>query len=70
MATHVLLDLRHGLRTLLARPGFALVTILTLGLAIAAHTTLFGIVHALLLSPVRGIAAADRLGLFVWGESR
>ena len=61
MATHVLLDLRHGLRTLLARPGFALVTILTLGLAIAAHTTLFGIVHALLLSPVRGIAAADRL---------
>jgi len=57
----VLHDLRHGLRTLLARPGFALVTILTLGLAIGAHTMLFGVVHALLLSPVRGIGAPDRL---------
>jgi predicted permease len=54
-------DLGYGVRGLLARPGFAFVTILTLGLAIGAHTTLFGIVHALLLSPVRGIGSPDRV---------
>lgn len=61
MFGHMLRDLGYGLRGLLARPGFTFVTILALGLAIGAHTTLFGIVHALLLSPVRGIAAADRI---------
>jgi hypothetical protein len=54
-------DLGYGVRGLLARPGFAFVTILTLALAIGAHTTLFGIVHALLLSPVRGIGSPDRV---------
>lgn len=61
MFGHMLRDLGYGLRALLARPGFAFVTILTLGLAIGAHTMLFGVVHALLLSPVRGIGAPDRL---------
>ncbi|MFT3790560.1 MAG: ABC transporter permease [Rudaea sp.] len=61
MFNHTMQDLSYGLRTLLARPGFAFVTILTLGLAIGAHTTLFGVVHALLLSPVQGIGAPDRL---------
>ena len=57
----VLRDLGYGARALLARPGFSFVTILTLGLAIGAHTTLFGIVHALLLSPVQGVGAPHRL---------
>lgn len=61
MFNRLLQDLGYGLRTLLARPGFAFVTILTLGLAIGAHTMLFGVVHALLLSPVRGIGAPERV---------
>ncbi len=61
MSGQLLRDLGYGLRGLLARPGFAFVTILTLGLAIGAHTMLFGVVNALLLSPVRGMDAPDRL---------
>lgn len=61
MLAGILPDLAYGLRTLLARPGFVIVTVLTLGLAIGAHTLLFGLVHALLLSPVSGIGDADRV---------
>lgn len=61
MFGQMLRDLGYSLRGLSARPAFAFVTILTLGLAIGAHTMLFGVVHALLLSPVRGIGAPDRL---------
>ncbi len=61
MHSHVLADLGHGLRNLLARPGFTFVTVLTLALAIGAHTVLFGIVNALLLAPVSGIGEADRV---------
>jgi len=61
MFGQMLRDLAYGMRGLLARPGFAFVTILTLGLAIGAHTTLFGIVNALLLSPVQGIGTPERL---------
>ncbi len=54
-------DLAGGARSLLARPAFTLIAVLTLGLSIGAHTTLFGIVNALLLSPVSGIGQPDRL---------
>lgn len=61
MLQSLLHDLAGGARSLLARPTFTLVAVLTLGLSIGAHTTLFGIVNALLLSPVSGIGQADRL---------
>lgn len=61
MLAHLFKDLGYGLRTLLARPGFAGITVLTLGLAIGAHTLLFGIVNALLLAPVSGVGEADRV---------
>ncbi len=41
-------DLRYAMRTLLKRPGFALVTAATLGLGIGASTTIFSAVHAVL----------------------
>lgn len=42
-------DVRHSTRALARRPGFALVTVVTLGLGIGACTAIFSAVHAVLL---------------------
>jgi putative ABC transport system permease protein len=47
----VIEDLRHALRALAARPGFALVIVSTLGLGLGANVAIFSAVHALLLRP-------------------
>ena len=45
-------DLGYTLRQLRRSPGFALTTVLTLTMAIAANVVVFGVLNALLLHPL------------------
>ena len=42
-------DIRYGVRTLVKQPGFTIVALLTLSLSIAATTSIFTVVDAVLL---------------------
>ncbi|MGH9673956.1 MAG: permease prefix domain 1-containing protein, partial [Bryobacteraceae bacterium] len=46
---HLVQDARFALRSFRRNPGFALVSVLTLALAIGATTAVFAVVHAILL---------------------
>lgn len=62
----VLQDVRFAVRTLIRRPAFALVAIVTLALGIGGNTAVFSVVNAVLLRSLP-IPTADRL-VFVWGR--
>jgi predicted permease len=69
----LILDTRHAVRRLRKAPAFALTTVLTLALGIGATTSIFTLVHAVLLKslPVANPSALYRLGrethCCVWG---
>jgi predicted permease len=60
-------DLRYAFRQLLKNPGFTAVAVLSLGLGIAANTTIFSFVNILLLRPPP-VEAPDELWQ-VWREN-
>lgn len=60
MTAALLSDLRLAVRTLLQRPGFALVVVLTLALGIGGNAAMFGILSATVLQPLP-FAQPDRL---------
>ena len=53
-------DLRYGARTLLKKPGFTLIAIITLGLGIGANTAIFSLVNTVMFRPLP-VAAAERI---------
>ena len=61
-------DLRYGLRSLLKRPGFAMITVLTLALGIGANTAIFSVIYSVLIKPLP-FYRSDRIVL-LWGHDR
>ena len=54
-------DLQYAMRALIKSPGFALVGILSMGLAIGLTTNVYSSSWALLTRPIEGVAHASRL---------
>ena len=56
-------DIRFGMRSLLRRPGFAAIAVITLALGIGINTALFSVVNGVLLNPLP-FPNADQMVVF------
>jgi putative ABC transport system permease protein len=61
-------DIKYGIRTLLKRPGFTAIAVITLALGIGATTAIFSVVQSVLLRSLP-YGAGDRL-VMVWEHNR
>jgi len=64
----LLRDIRYAIRSLRRRPGFSLLVILVLALAIAANSSVFSIVNAVILKPL-SFREPDQL-VWVWSTRK
>ena len=65
---NLLRDIRYSVRSLRRRPGFSLLVVLVLAAAIAANSSIFSIVNAVILKPL-AFKEADRL-VWIWATRK
>src|SRR5689334_21948074 len=65
---NLLRDIRHSVRSLSRRPGFSLLVVLVLAVAIAANSSIFSIVNAVILKPL-AFKEPDRL-VWIWATRK
>lgn len=58
-------DLRYAFRTLLARPGFTAVVVVTLGLGIGTNSAIFTLVNAIMFKPLPVYAPEELVNIYV-----